>query len=120
MTIANPNAPRQVLKRYPKGEVFHDASIDISAIPSSDLLTALGVAEGHVLVGPLELDQTAASGLGKLMKLEFDLSAFDFFVHSYLDDSNGPAGVVPEPGHVWESIRPQNGEETWVQVPEGE
>lgn len=121
MTNTDPKGFKRVLKRYPKGGLFHDASIDISAISQVELLMSLGMAVNQPLVKPRELDDDAAAALGRVMNLDLDRTEFDFFVHSYSrqpggsPSEDGPVGKLPEPGHIWTAIRPQQGEEAYVQ-----
>jgi len=126
------NDPRikRLLKRYPKGEQFFDASIDVSHLELQEVLDACRCPDVAGLTLPKELDDHALSYFARVFGAAFDQAEFEYFLHSYVrtefvssyyDDptvtskpppENGPPGKIPIPkGMRWASVRPRNGRE---------
>jgi hypothetical protein len=127
---ANDARIKRVLKRYRKGNQFVDSSVDVSDVDTEYFLQAFGCTGEDSLVLPKELDESARTFLGERMRLEFDGSQFDYFLHSYVraefvpsyyeDPSvtykpapeNGPPEKIPVPeGMRWVNVRPKEGKE---------
>src|SRR3954454_2062524 len=126
------NDPRikRILKRYPKGEKVADASMDITALGDSELLTACRSENEDGLTSPRELDEYALDHLSGIMSIDLDRGEFDYFLHSYVRSEcseayfsdplvnskcapeNGPPAKIPLPnGMRWRSVRPKDGKE---------
>ena len=121
---------KRVLRRYPKEDKFSDASMDVSAYGDAALLQALRYEHVDDLSAPRELDDHAVTHFAQRMKIDFDRSQFDYFLHSYVrseffetyyDDptvtsfpapEDGPPSKIPlEKGLRWCAVRPKDGKE---------
>ncbi|WP_243304901.1 MULTISPECIES: hypothetical protein [Geothrix] len=126
------NDPRivRLLKRYPKGEDFSDASIDVSHFDTEQLLKICQCQKDSDLSVPKELGEFALGHFGQAFGIEFDRSEFDYYLHSYVRTEfvssyysdptvtskpapeNGPPTKIPLPeGMQWFSVRPKEGRE---------
>jgi hypothetical protein len=122
---------KRVLKRYRKGAMFFDSSMDLTNFGLSELLQACRCSEA-ALAAPRELDEHALTYFADRMGIVFDQQQFDYFLHSYVraafvssyygDTSarsfpareDGPPPKVPIPkGMYWRSVRPVDGEERY-------
>jgi hypothetical protein len=127
-----PDDPRikRVLKRYPKGQQFSDASIEVTNLGFDDLLQACRCNADDALTAPRELDDHALAHFARRMGIEFDSAHFDYFLHSYvrsefvsayfadpsiskrLPPEDGPPRNIPlAKGRRWFAVRPRNGKE---------
>ena len=131
-----PDDPRvkRVLKRYLKGEQFSDASLELTGITLKELQTVFRCESDDDLIAPRELDEFALNWLTNRMQLAFDGKIYDFFLHSYArrefcsdervpqEDlrfccEDGPPKRIPlAKGLRWVSVRPENGQESYVGV----
>ena len=130
---------KRLLKRYPKDEIFSDASVDVAGVGDSHLLRACQRSDIDALVLPIELDEHALSYVATRIYLPYDMQQFDYFLHSYIRaecvesvyadptlksypaPENGPPAKVPlPPGTTWFSVRPQEGQESYEAWPTNE
>ena len=121
---------KRVLKRYPKSDQFSDASMDVSAYGDAALLEACRCHHIDDLTAPRELDDYALAHFAQRMGIEFDISQFDYFIHSYVRSEffetyydaptvtskpapeGGPPTKIPlAKGMRWCSVRPKDGKE---------
>jgi hypothetical protein len=128
---------KRILKRYRKMEDHPDASMDVTALGIARLRTLLGCAEGDPLIAPSPLDAGAAARFGAVLGVVLDADEFDFFLHCYVraecvteyyadpaarplaSPENGPPTKIPLPkGMRWLAVRPRDGKEHYVGVPE--
>ncbi len=128
---------KRVLKRYRKLDDHADASMDVTALGIVQLRTLVGCAEDDPLIAPRALDALAAARFGAVLGVALDVHEFDFFLHCYVrtecvtdyySDStvrplaspeNGPPTKIPLPkGMRWLSVRPRDGKEHYIGVPE--
>src|SRR5262245_32877163 len=116
---------KRVIKRFPKGDQFSDASMDVSSFGDADLLAACRRQDVNEFSRPIELDDYALSRLAQRMGNVFDREQFDYFPHSYIraehrEDyyndptttffpapEDGPPSNIPlEKGLRWFAVRP--------------
>lgn len=128
---------KRVLRRYRKLDDYSDASIDVTALGLAQLRNALGCGADDPLIAPHPLDAGAARRLGAVLGIRMDLSEFDFFLHCYVrtecvaeyyadraprplaSPENGPPAKIPLPkGMRWLAVRPRDGKEHYIGVPE--
>lgn len=123
---------KRVLKRYRKDSNLADASLEVTRLGLDVLMQACGVLDPKLLSAPRELDKGGLSYLSNQMGIDFDLSHFDYYLHSYVRAEStprlysdpsfepgvpselGPPPRIPVPeGCRWVSVRPKNGEEAY-------
>lgn len=114
-----------LLKRYPKGSAYFDATIDLDDIPIDGIRQALRISESNRDARPRPLDAHAIHCFSRYWPTAFDTDAFDYFVHLYrrkeadqvplnlgdavfqLPPEDGPPTAIPLPeGTQWLSVRP--------------
>lgn len=128
---------KRVLKRYRKFEDHFDASLDVTRLGVAQLRRVLGCAEDEPFIAPHPLDVAGARRLAEVLGVPLDTDEFDFFLHSYVrtecvadyyaDPTNrpraspedGPPAKIPLPkGTRWLAVRPRDGKEHYVGVPD--
>jgi hypothetical protein len=136
-TVTDDPRLKRVLKRYRKLDEHPDASIDVTALGIVQLRTLVGCAEGDPLIAPRALDSEAAARFGAILGVPLELEDFDFFLHCYVrtecvtdyyadptarplaSPENGPPAKIPLPkGMRWLAVRPRDGKEHYIGVPE--
>ena len=123
---------KRILKRYQKNEQFSDAHMDLDGLGLETLQAACRRAPDDLMRTPCELDEYAAGCLSEWLKLDFDLSSYDYFVHPYarrefcsdervppeelnIPCEDGPPTRIPiAEGLRWASARPKDGKEHYV------
>jgi hypothetical protein len=124
---------KSVLKRYLKGEEFSEASLELIGISLEELLSMCRCSADE-LKAPRELDGYGLVNFTNRMGMSFDVSKYDYFIHSYirrefcssdrvppkelhLPCEDGPPAKIPlAKGLHWVSTRPKDGKENYVGV----
>jgi hypothetical protein len=124
----------RVLKRYPKDDIYFDATIDLSGLTIDELRAAFRALPADRDVRPRRLDDFAMKYFDRFWPGYFDAESNDYFMHTYarrefisdneelgVPSEDGPPSYIPlDPNLKWLAVRPsEDGNENYVGVPKG-